>query len=432
MRYLAQSRIDDDYEEEYDLIGISSLTDQAKIAFQIADTFMERGRKVVMGGIHPTMFPDQAAEHCDAVVIGEAEMLWPKVLRDAQNNCLEKFYKHEQLPELSGIPSPRFELLDLSHISEILHYPVLTSKGCPNHCEFCFIPELFKGKLRNRPVEDVLHDIRSVKERMNSNKIDFVDDNIIGNRKLARDLFREMIPLNVKWNAQCTLDIAEDRDLLDLATQSGCNQLSIGLETINPASLVEVGKKFNIVERYPDQIREIQNRKIFVVANMLFGLEHDTKQTIRETAESLIRWKTHFMAPFILRPIMGTRLFKRLEREGRLLPEVTSEYTFPDVATFVPKHMSPEELEEMYRETNRRFYSLPSIFRRLLFPPRALIFRVLLLNLLANLKLIQWPRIKHTPVLGRVFSPLKSFLKTRVLSKRSKRSAGTNQPQSTT
>lgn len=414
IRYMGQRALDADYEADYDLVGISSLTTHAGTAFRLADRFRELGRKVVIGGIHATLSPDRALQHCDAVAVGEAEELWPRIIRDAASGQLKKLYENEKLPDLNGIPCPRYDLLNLGDEMKKIYLPVLTSKGCPNRCEYCFIPEIFGGKLRNRPVEDVINDIRAIVEKMKVRKIAFVDDNIIGNRKLAKELFREMIPLNVEWCGECTLDIADDRDLLDLANRSGCSQLSVGMESVNRESLLEAGKRCNLVERYPDQIREIQKRKILLVANIMFGFDHDTKETLADTARSLTRWKVHLIAPFILRPIIGTRLFKRLEQEGRLLPEALGVNTRTDIATFVPKNMTPEELENAFREVPLRFYSLPSIIRRLFLPPATLPANTLLLNLLANLKLIQWPRLKHAPLLGRVLSPLKSFLKARL------------------
>jgi radical SAM superfamily enzyme YgiQ (UPF0313 family) len=411
LRYLGQQRIDDDYEKEYDLIGISALTTHAVAAFRIADIFKERGRKVVMGGIHPTIAPDDAAEHCDAVVVGEAESLWPQVIQDARSNCLKKLYKEEQFSDLKGIPTPRFDLLNLGPGAEKVYYPVLTSKGCPNHCEFCFVPQLFGGRLRTRPVEHVVRDVKWIVDHVKSRNITFVDDNVIGHRKYAKQLFREILPLGVKWCGECTLDIADDPELLDLAAKSGCIQLSVGMESINRDSLAEVHKRSNVVDRYPEQIRRIQNKGILLVANIMFGFDHDSKESLLNTPETLIGWKLHLMAPFVLRPIMGTKLFERLEKEGRLLPQVTEVHTRTDLATFLPKQMSPEELEQIYHKATRRFYSLPSVTRRLLFPPSPSSFKALLLNLLANFTLIQVPRIKRIPVLNRVAGLVKSLLR---------------------
>ena len=412
--YMGQTPVEVHFGKDFDLVAVSSLTTHAGTAFHIADRFREQGRKVVMGGIHATMSPDRALLHCDAVAVGEAEQLWPRILGDAANNQLKKIYRNEKLPDLNGIPCPRYDLLDLGAKAKKVFFPVLTSKGCPNRCEYCFIPEIFGGRLRNRPVEEVIRDIRFIVEVMKARRVAFVDDNIVGNRKAARELFREMIPLRVAWSGECTLDIAGDHELLDLAARSGCRQLSVGLESTNRESLLEAGKKCNVVERYPDQIRGIQKKRILLVANVMFGFDHDTEETLLETARSLIRWKVHLIAPFILRPIVGTRLFKRLEQEGRLLPEAAGEHTRTDVATFVPKNMTTEQLEKAFREVTLRFYSLPSVVRRFFIPPAYVPFNALLLNLLANLKLIQWPRFKGTPLLGRALSPLKSLFKARL------------------
>lgn len=417
LRHMGRNKIDDDYGKAYDLVGITTLTDHRKMAFQVADAFREKGRTVVMGGIDPTIRPEEAATHCDALVIGEAETIWPKVIWDVENNVLKALYKEERLPDLEGIPSPRYDLLDSGPEAANIFYPVLTSKGCPNRCTFCFIPELFGRRLRTRPIADVLRDIESVIKQTNSRKIAFVDDNIIGARKRAKELFKAMIPLKVEWSGECTLDIADDPELLELATKSGCVQLSVGMESINADSLFEIEKRCNIVERYPDQIRKIQSRRILLVTNMMVGFDHDSRESLRRTPEHLIRWKVQFISPFILRPIIGTRLFKRLEQEGRLLPEATREDTRTDLATYVPKQMGPEELEQLFRNLTRRFYSLPSIARRLFVRPSPLFFKVLTLNLLVNLRLFQLPRIRRIPGLQRAYSLLKSSWRSRMLSR---------------
>jgi radical SAM superfamily enzyme YgiQ (UPF0313 family) len=406
IRYMGQNSIDSDLEVDYDLVGISALTTHAKAAFLLADRFREKGRKVVMGGIHATIVPERAIQHADAVAVGEAEYIWPKIIQDARNNKLEKFYRADKRVELEGIPTPRYELLDLGKNAGRTYYPVLTSKGCPTRCEYCIIPEMFGSKVRCRPVEDVIRDVQTIVRNVKQRKILFVDDNLIANRRHAKELFRELIPLNIEWCAECTLDIANDKELLDLAAESGCTQLSVGLESTNQDSLVEVGKKCNRVEKYPEQIGKIQKKKIVLVANVMFGFDHDTKESLLDTAKFLTRCRLHFVSPFILRPIIGTRLFKRLEQEGRLLPEAFQEDTRTDIATFVPKAMTPAELEEMFLRVCRRFYSLPSLFRRLFLPPTYLRLDVLLLNLFANLQLIQWPRFKRIPILSKVLGPL--------------------------
>ena len=159
-RYLGKDSIHRDLEKDYDLVGVSALTMHAQTAFRAADRFREKGRKVVMGGIHATLFPDKALEHCDAVAIGEAEDLWPRIIEDVRNDELKTRYTCETLPDLGGVPTPRYDLLNLDRRSKSDYFPVLTSKGCPNRCEFCLVPEIFGGRLRSRPVDDVVRDIR--------------------------------------------------------------------------------------------------------------------------------------------------------------------------------------------------------------------------------------------------------------------------------
>jgi len=187
--------------------------------------------------------------------------------------------------------------------------------------------------------------------------------------------------------------------LLDVAARSGCAELSVGLESVNKESLREVSKNCNVLEKYPYQIRQIRKKKIKLVANIMFGFDHDTRESLLETADVLTQWKVPFLSPFILRPIVGTRLFDRLQKEGRLLPEIYDDSTRTDIASFIPKKMTPQELEQTYWDTCARFYSLPSIFMRSFLPISRSDFRALTLNLLANLKLIQWPRVRRFPLL---------------------------------
>ena len=249
------------------------------------------------------------------MAIGEAEHLWPQIIRDARQNRLKQFYKEEDFPDLRGIPSPRYDLLDLGKRAGRAYYPVMTSKGCPNRCEFCFIPEMFGGRVRVRPIGDVIADIRAITDGVKARRVLFVDDNIIANRGHAKELFREMIPLKVRWASECTLDIANDKELLDLACRSGCAELSVGLESTNQESLLEAGKRCNRVERYPEQIREIQKKGIVLVANVMFGFDHDTKESLLESAKFLTRCRLQFIAPFILRPIIGTRFYKMNKKD---------------------------------------------------------------------------------------------------------------------
>ncbi len=420
IRYLMNNSIEEDYGIDYDLVGVSTITTYVKSAYEIADRFRRLGRKVVMGGIHPSIFPEKSLEYCDSVVIGEAEQLWPEVIEDVRQGTLKQIYKSNTYPDVSDVPTPRYELLDLGNRADTTCYPVMTSRGCPNGCEFCGIPQYFGRKIRNRGIEHVLNDIRYIAENTKNKRVAFVDDNLIGNRQYAKELMTRMIPLGVVWGGEVTLNIADDPELLDLASRSGCTELSVGMESVNMESLREINKRCNTLNEYPHQVRKIRKKKIVLITNIMFGFDSDTKESLLETADALTRWKVPFISPFILRPIVGTRLYDRMEKEGRLLPGVSGDDTRTDVAFFVPKRMTPQELEQAYRDTCVRFYSLPSIFMRVCFPPSPSLFPVLILNLLANLKLVQWPRLKRFPLLRNIGLPLKSLLKAKLLATQEK------------
>jgi radical SAM superfamily enzyme YgiQ (UPF0313 family) len=232
-----------DFEKETDLVGITALTITAQRAYEIADTFRARGVKVVLGGIHPSILPEEASQHADAVVIGEAEGIWPGLIEDFRSNKLQRVYRQNERPSMLNLPIPRRDLF--ANGAYLVRNTIFTTRGCPYSCAFCTVTSFFGHTYRCRPVEEVIKEI----ETLNKKKlVVFLDDNIVGNPKFAKELFRALIPHKIKWVGQASVTIARDDELLKLAAASGCIDLFVGFESLSPASLTAVGKKINVVD----------------------------------------------------------------------------------------------------------------------------------------------------------------------------------------
>jgi radical SAM superfamily enzyme YgiQ (UPF0313 family) len=345
-----------------DLVGISFMTPQAPRAYQIGDEYKARGRAVVMGGVHASELPEEALQHSDAVVIGEAEGIWARVLEDFKRGSMKGIYRSPGFPGLSGLPPPRYDLLkqDRYRLFKI-NFPIQAGRGCPFRCEFCSVTRFFGGKIRFRPVEEVVQEIR----QGNLKKIFFVDDNIVGHRAYARELFRALIPLKLRWVGQASLNLAKDEELLGLAKKSGCAVLFIGIESLSSESLKEIGKNFYKAEEVQESLQQILSYGITVRASIVFGFDHDEKDVFKRTVDFLIRNRIVYADFFILTPLPGTPLRVRMEKENRIFSNDWSEYDSLR-AVFRPKLMSPEQLNEGLWEAYRNFYSVRNILKRVL------------------------------------------------------------------
>jgi len=356
-------RIVNDFVEEVDLdwpcdlVGITTLISCAPRAYQLGDEFRRRGAKVVMGGFHASWFPEEAARHCDAVVIGEADELWPQVIDDFRSGRLHSIYKAEEFPKLTGLPVPRYDLINQKQY-QVEVYPVESSRGCPFSCEYCAVTKFHGGVHRLRPVGEVIRDIKATGSRY----IVFVDDNIIGNKEHALELFQAMIPLNIRWMAQSTMLMADDQKLLDAAVRSGMRLAWVGVESIDAQALAEVHRKINQVDEFERRIREFQKRGVLVGANMMFGFDHETREHYERTYEFVARNR---VIPFlyILTPIPGTDLFTRLEKEGRILTHDWAKYTSYQTV-YQPKSWSPQEQDDMYFKMAVRLFNFKNNFLR--------------------------------------------------------------------
>lgn len=345
-----------DYNSPVDLVGISSNTSEINRAYEICDEFRKRGIAVVIGGIHASALPDEAGEHADSVVIGEAEGLWEKVIDNFRKGTLAKFYKHETFPDISRLPLPdRAVLKNKRYLTRNVFQ---LSRGCPFRCVFCSVTEFFGNTFRVRNEDQVIEEI----ERMDGKFLIFVDDNIFGDPGYAARLLEKMIPLKKKWVSQCTLHLADNTRLLNLATKSGCMGMLIGLESISRDSLRASGKPINF-NKYKEMIQRIMDSGIGIDGSFIFGFDNEDTSIFERTLEFIVKIKLPAATFSILTPYPGTKLKEKLEEEGRIIDRNWEHYNGTH-AVFRPARMTPDQLEEGRMWIKQEFYSYINIFKR--------------------------------------------------------------------
>jgi radical SAM superfamily enzyme YgiQ (UPF0313 family) len=341
-----------------DVVGITFHTPSAGHAYGIAARFRSRGSAVVMGGPHVTLLPDEARRHADAIFIGEAEGLWEEYLGDFAAGACRGVYRPAAAPSLEQVPKAR---KDLFHRRDRTSGVLFATRGCPNRCDFCAIAAMYPHPHRARPVAEVAAEYASFEGKV----IIFWDDNLAGDMAYAKALFRAIAPYGKWWSAQASLQAGRDDEFLAAAAESGCKQLFLGLESISQQSLAEVNKAVNRVEDYARAIERIHSHGIAVQAGIAFGFDHDTPEIFEATLEFLEQAGVQNATFNILTPFPGTPLFRRLEEEGRILTRDWRKYNSRDDVVYRPRQMSAAELLAGFRYANARFYSLPSIARRL-------------------------------------------------------------------
>ena len=342
---------------EADLVGISAITGTAPRAYELSARLRARGIPVVLGGVHPTLVPNEAMRHADSVVVGYAEESWPALLRDFAGGRLAPRYDQNPRLSLANLPFPRRDLFDSAMVN--VAHTLEATRGCIYQCEFCVVPAAWGAPLQ-KPVADVVADIRQMRAR----RVVFLDLNLIADLAYAKELFAALIPLGIHWGGLVTTTIAWDDELLDLAARSGCVGLLIGFESLNQASLVEAKKAFNMRRDYFEVVRKIHDRRIAIMGCFVFGFDHDTLDSFDETVAFVLESRLDLPRYAIAVPFPATALYRRLKSEGRITTENWGLYDGQHVV-FEPKNMTAAQLLERTRGAWKQTYSYASIWKRL-------------------------------------------------------------------
>jgi radical SAM superfamily enzyme YgiQ (UPF0313 family) len=356
VKIVEEEIVDINLDEECDLVGISCMTSNAPRAYYLAQEFKRRGKTVVMGGVHPTILPDEALLHVDSVVVGEAEGVWEQLLKDFQIGKLKKIY-HVPHPPLDRYIEIKHRKLTKKRLFNVM--PVMTTRGCPYNCEFCCVSDIYGKKIRHVPVENVVRDIIESGGKI----FIFLDDNIIGHPEYAKKLFKAIKPLKIAWIGQASISFVQDSELITLAAESGCGALFVGVETVSENQLKRMRKTFNEIRMVEKAIKKVKDRGIHFHASMVFGFDDDTKAIFPETLEFLMRNKISTASFNVLTPYPGTKIYQQFKEEGRLL---TTDWQYYDHTTvvFKPKQMTPYELQEGKTWVKKEFSKLSSILKR--------------------------------------------------------------------
>jgi radical SAM superfamily enzyme YgiQ (UPF0313 family) len=352
--------------EPFDLVGISSFTAQIDEAYALADRYRAAGVPVVLGGLHVSLMPDEAARHADSIVLYGAEGIWPQVVNDAETGHLRRRYEglRARVFDDAYYAQPQFDLLAGRPYNRIT---VQTSRGCPLNCEFCAASVRITSSYQQKPIEKVIHEIQVAREITRQPFFELADDNTFINKKWGKALVRAIAPLDIRWFTETDISIADDAELLDLVAESGCRQVLIGLESPDVGALDGMDPrnwKKARAPRYLEAIDRIQSRGVSVNGCFILGLDSHTPDVF-ETVRDFVRESGLLEVQITVQtPFPGTPLYRRLQREGRLLQDrFWDRCTLFDV-TYQPKHMSVADLEAGMRWLFSEIYNEQEFLRR--------------------------------------------------------------------
>ncbi|MDR0915747.1 MAG: B12-binding domain-containing radical SAM protein, partial [Oscillospiraceae bacterium] len=326
--------------------------------YDIAAAFRGTGAKIVMGGPHATLLPDEVGAHCDYLLVGEGETTWARFLDDFRNGTPRHIYTSDTPPALENLPIPRWDLLKRRRT---MKGAVFATRGCPYNCRYCNLKQIYHDCYRTRPIEEVVAEIRAMKSRF----FVFWDDNLFADIVYAKALLRAVAPLKLRWAAQATLRDCADDELLTLAKSAGCTYLFVGLESFSEPSLRDAGKDINRVADYTAIIDRIHGHGIMIQAGIVFGFDSDTASVFDDTLAACEKLGIDGATVSVLTPFPKTPVYEQFKAEGRLLTDDWSRYDSKTAVAFEPKNMSAAELFEGYTRFRRQFYSLRSFIRRM-------------------------------------------------------------------
>jgi radical SAM superfamily enzyme YgiQ (UPF0313 family) len=350
------------YDEPTDLVAMSVETYTAKRAYQIASEYRRRGVPVVMGGFHPTLCPDEALDFAEAVVVGEAEDLWPGVVDDFRCGRHARLYRAAGRPSLKGLQPDRRIFRGKRYLPIGL---VEAGRGCHFRCEFCAVQSMFGATQNRRPIDEIVAEVASIRDKYKL--FFFVDDNITSNLGQAKEFLRALAPLGIRWVGQSSINAAHDEEFLELLVESGCQGVLIGFESLEPAALAAMNKSFNTMKGgYEIALANLRRHGLRLYATFIFGYDSDTPESFHRAVEFAKAHRFYIAAFNHLTPFPGTPLYARLAAQHRLLYEswwLDDRYRY-NMVPFHPTAMSPEALERHCLGARRSFYGWPSIVRR--------------------------------------------------------------------
>lgn len=364
-----------DFSAKPDIVGITGYTKSIARAYEIADEFRRRGVYVAMGGIHVSMEPEEALGHADTVFVGEAEETWPRFLEDFRAGSQLRKYTGTPRPSMAGWPVPRYDLINkelfyssrtgtlLSRILPVPAFTIETSRGCPHNCAFCSVTPFLGAGYRVRPVGDVINEIRALGAR----GCYFADNNLFGDHARAKELLKALIPLKVSWAGNATMDCADDEELLALAERSGCRSITVGMEAICEDKLSGFNKSFNKTDQYRRQLEAFSAHGISIMASMVFQPGSGAPDQFARVYNFLTETRVPYTAWWALTPLPGTRTYRELLAKGLLKRPawwLHKPGEYPDYKMTGPE-ITEEEFFRGFMKYYRKFYSLPSILRRL-------------------------------------------------------------------
>jgi radical SAM superfamily enzyme YgiQ (UPF0313 family) len=393
-----------DLDHPADVVGIGAMGPQIARAYELADAFRARGKKVVLGGPWVSLAPhERSLAHADAIVVGEAESVWAKCLSDLAAGRSQGVYRAGEFvalgktlakpkdddrtiaPDRPGTDAPHpdvFSQIDYADLQLFrrdkwkssavyrmyFHWPLMFSRGCPHPCNYCAVQAFYKRSYRTRNIDAVIEDVRRIKALGGTNLL-FLDDNPIADVEAAKELFRRLIPEKIKWSSQCTIEIARDAELLDLAARSGCVALSIGLESNEDHVLDAMKKRFAKAPRYARDLDLLRERGIQVIALMMLGMDGQTTDVFDQTLQFLLDHKVSLVKFFTPAPYPGTAFYDEMKKEGRILSDDWGRYDYGSLL-IKPKGMNGDQLREGFDRTYKRFYDLKAIAKRMLPIPK--------------------------------------------------------------
>lgn len=345
----------------FDLVGITVTTFTSELVYDLAREFKKHGAKVILGGVHPSILPEECLEHADSVVVGEAEYVWKDVLHDAKKGRLDRIYLSNRPTDMNDVPFPRRDFLN----EPSWFACVQATRGCPNSCRYCYLPSTPWQEYRKRAVELVVEEIRSLRQEL----FFFVDDNLFADRDYAIRLLNAITPLKKSWAVQASTTIGEDDELIEAMAEAGCFNVNVGFQSFNMNSLKWASVDHNRVEKYHELVRKLHDQKIIVTGFFMFGFDTDGPDAFDATVELAKIIDIDDANLYILTPYPGTPMYAKFQREGRLLEGTRRTQFGWSHAVFRPKQMTAEELDS---GVQRAYEMLYPFFRKKL---RKVIFK---------------------------------------------------------